>query len=82
MVTGDLIDKNTPEGYKKFITEGLIEIEFTIDFFIVFWRKGYIYAFNAYYGPILGGTFHFFIIFFIKNIIGYKYFIGYNGKRC
>ena len=66
MVTGGLIEKNTPEGYKKFVTEGLIKIEFTIDFLIVFSRKGYIYAFNAYYGPILGGAFHFFIRFFYK----------------
>ena len=54
------------------VTGGLIEIEFTIDFLIVFGRKGYIYAFNAYYGPILGGISSFFYHTF--NRIFYKKF--------
>ena len=47
------------------VTGGLIEIEFVIDFLSFFGRKGYIYVFNAYYGPILGGIFYFFIEYFL-----------------
>ncbi len=39
MVTGGLIEKNTPEGYKKFITEGLIEIEIQLTFYSFFGVK-------------------------------------------
>ena len=59
------------------VTGGLIEIEFIIDFLIVFGRKGYIYAFNAYYGPILGGISSFFIRFFYR--IFYKKFYIENS---
>ena len=58
--------KNTQDrGEKSCHNKLLLRLNFN-SLFIVFWRKGYIYAFNAYYGPTLGGTFHFFIIFFYK----------------
>ena len=70
---------------KKWSQKAINKIVFTIDFLIVFSRKGYIYAFNAYYGPILGGTFHFFIQYFIKFsienfIIGYNQFYSHGEK--
>ena len=59
-------DEKTPKAeVKKVITKSINKSLFTIDFFIVFFVYRLYIAFNAYYGPILGGISSSFIEYFL-----------------